>query len=251
MPDLLAQALALPGLGWLVIIAFVAGLVRGFVGFGTALIFLPVAAQITDPVWAVTVLIVMDLAGPAPAIPRALKDGHPKDLLRLVLATALALPLGLLVLFAVDPQWFKLAVSVISLIMLAALMTGKRYGGEVTPPVVWSTGGIAGLLGGAAGIPGPPVILLYMASSHPARVIRANTTAYLFFCDLMMLAGVFIAGRLAGLPLILGLIAMLPNLLGNLVGGAAFRPGYESLYRNVAYLIIAASSLSGLYAALF
>ncbi|SEW00943.1 hypothetical protein SAMN05444851_0840 [Aliiroseovarius sediminilitoris] len=251
MPDLLAEALALPGLGWLVTTAFIAGLVRGFAGFGTALIFLPVAAQIIDPVWAVTVLIVMDLAGPAPAIPRALKDGHLKDLMRLVVATALALPFGLVALFAVDPHLFKLAVSVISLIMLAALMTGKRYGGEVTPPVVWTTGGIAGVLGGAAGIPGPPVILLYMASSHPARVIRANTTVYLFFFDLMMLAGFFFAGRLAGMPLILGVIVMLPNLLGNLVGGAVFHPGYESLYRGVAYMIIAASSLSGLYAALF
>ncbi|MCK0138181.1 sulfite exporter TauE/SafE family protein [Aliiroseovarius sp. F47248L] len=251
MPDLLAQALALPGLGWLLIIAFIAGLVRGFAGFGTALIFLPVAAQIIDPVWAVTVLIVMDLAGPAPAIPRALKEGHPKDLLRLVVATALALPFGMAVLFAVDPHLFKLAVSVISLIMLAALMAGKRFGGEVTPPIVWTTGGIAGLLGGAAGIPGPPVILLYMASSHPARVIRANTTAYLFFFDLMLLAGFFFAGRLAGMPLILGALVTLPNLLGNLVGGAVFNPRHESRYRYVAYLIIAASSMSGLYAALF
>lgn len=251
MPDLLAQALALPGLGWLVIIAFVAGLVRGFAGFGTALVFLPVAAQIIDPVWAVTVLIVMDLAGPAPAIPRALKEGHPKDLLRLVVATALALPLGLTALFAVEPQVFKLAVSVISLLMLAALISGMRYRKAVTPPVVWTTGGIAGVLGGAAGVPGPPVILLYMASTHPARVIRANTTAYLFFFDVMMLVGFLVAGRLAGLPLILGFLVMVPNLLGNLVGGAVFRPEYESLYRRVAYLIIAASSLSGLQAALF
>lgn len=251
MPDLLAQTLALPGLGWLVIIAFVAGLVRGFAGFGTALVFLPVAAQIIDPVWAVTVLIVMDLAGPAPAIPRALKDGHPKDLLRLVAATALALPFGMAVLFAVDSNLFKLAVSVISLIMLVILMSGKRYQGKVTPPIVWTTGGIAGVLGGAAGIPGPPVILLYMASSHTARVIRANTTAYLFFFDAMMLIGFAFVGRLAGLPLILGLLVMVPNLMGNLVGGAVFNPKYESLYRYVAYLIIAASSLSGLFAAVF
>lgn len=250
MPDLLAQALALPGLGWLVMIAFTAGLVRGFVGFGTALIFLPVAAQIIDPVWAVTVLIVMDLAGPAPAIPRALKDGHPKDLMRLVAGTALALPLGLIALFKVDPAVFKLVVSVVSLAMLTALMTGFRYRGFVTPRIVWATGGAAGLLGGAAGIPGPPVILLYMASSHPARVIRANSTAYLFFFDVMMLVGFLFAGRLAGMPLILGLLLMLPNLVGNLSGGAMFHPRYESLYRNVAYVIIAASSLSGLYAAL-
>lgn len=248
MPDLLAQALAVPGLGWLLAIAAIAGLVRGFSGFGTALVFLPVAAQVVDPVWAVTIMIVMDLAGPAPAIPRALRDGHPKDLMRLITATALALPLGLAALFAVDPSVFKVAVSIISLIMLAILMSGARYHAEVTPRVVWATGGIAGLLGGAAGIPGPPVILLYMASTKPARVIRANTTAYLFFFDVLILIGFLVAGRLTGLPLALGVLAIVPNLVGNLIGGAIFNPDHQRLYRGVAYLIIAASSLSGLYA---
>lgn len=250
MPDLFGQALALPGLGWLIAIAFIAGLVRGFAGFGTALIFLPVAAQIINPVWAVTVMIVMDLAGPAPAIPRALKDGHPRDLARLVTGMALALPLGLAALFAIEPTFFKIGVSVISLMMLALLISGFRYSGHVTPHTVWATGGIAGLLGGAAGIPGPPVIMLYMASTHPPRVIRANTTAFLFFYDLLMLAGFFVAGRLVGLPVALGLIAIIPNLLGNLLGGAVFNPERESLYRWIAYMIIAGSGLSGLWAAL-
>ncbi|WP_371171445.1 sulfite exporter TauE/SafE family protein [Aliiroseovarius sp. 2305UL8-7] len=248
MPDLLAQALALPGLGWLVLAAFAAGLVRGFSGFGTALIFLPIAAQVIDPVWAITVLIVMDVAGPAPAIPRALKDGHPKDLMRLLGGTALALPFGLAALFAIDPEVFKLVVSAVSLVMLALLMTGLRYHGVVTPRLVWATGGGAGFLGGAAGIPGPPVILLYMASTHPARVIRANITAFLFFYDIMMLIGFLFAGRLLGLPVMLGVLAMVPNLAGNLIGGALFNPRHEALYRWAAYLIIAISSLSGLYA---
>lgn len=250
MPEFLAQALALPGLGWLIAIAFTAGLVRGFAGFGTALIFLPVAAQIIDPVWAVTVLIVMDLAGPAPAIPRALQDGHPKDLARLVAGMTLALPLGLAALFVVDAIVFKLAVSVISLVMLAVLVGGWRYHGVVTPRVVWATGGASGLLGGAAGIPGPPVILLYMASAHAPRVIRANTTVFLFCFDLVMLAAFWGTGRLLGMPLALGLIAMLPNLVGNVIGGAIFNPAREKIYRRVAYAIIAGSSLSGLYAVL-
>ncbi|WP_424939389.1 sulfite exporter TauE/SafE family protein [Aliiroseovarius sp. S253] len=250
MPDLLIQALALPGLGWLLATAFTAGLVRGFAGFGTALIFLPVTAQIVDPVWAIAILIVMDLAGPAPAIPRALKDGHPRDLVRLTISMALTLPLGLFALFVVDPIVFKLAVSMVSLAMLAALVSGWRYQGQVTPKTVWATGGASGLLGGAAGIPGPPVILLYMASPHNPRVIRANITAFLFFYDVLML-GVFLAlGKLLGMPLVLGLIAMLPNLAGNLLGGWIFNPAHEKLYRRVAYAIIAGSALSGLYAAL-
>ncbi|SFU42219.1 hypothetical protein SAMN04488527_102163 [Aliiroseovarius crassostreae] len=250
MPDILLQALALPGLGGLLAAAFLAGLVRGFAGFGTALIFLPIAAQVIDPVAAVAVLIVMDIAGPLPALPGALRDGHPRDLMRLIGGLILALPLGLAVLFAVDPSVFKLAVSLVSLAMVLALVSGFRYHGELTPRLVWGTGGMAGLLGGAAGIPGPPVILLYMASPLPARVIRANNTAFLLAYDVILLAVFLLLGRLVGLPLVLGLVALLPNLAGNLLGNWLFRPRLSGLYRRVAYIIIAGSALSGLVSVL-
>ena len=40
MPDRLNDALALPGIGWLMIVLLLAGLVRGFSGFGSALIII-------------------------------------------------------------------------------------------------------------------------------------------------------------------------------------------------------------------
>ncbi|MCF3596088.1 sulfite exporter TauE/SafE family protein [Rhodobacteraceae bacterium LMO-12] len=246
MPEVVAQALAVPGIGWLFAAAFLSGLVRGFVGFGTAMIFLPVAAQVLEPVWAVIVLILMDVIGPLPAIPRALKDGHPKDLLRLLLGTLVAIPLGLMVLFASDPAGFRIAVSVVTLVLLALVVSGLRYRGEMHPPLIFGTGMLAGFLGGAVAIPGPPVIMLYMASPHPVHVIRANTTAYLFFYDMMMLFGFVVLGRMGGVPLVIGLLAALPYLAGNLGGAWLFRPGYERAYRGVAYGVIAVSAASGL-----
>jgi uncharacterized membrane protein YfcA len=239
-------ALAIPGVGWVFVAAFVAGIVRGFSGFGTGMIFLPVASQFIAPVWAIMIVMVMDMIGPVPAIPAALRNGHPRDLMRLLAGTVVALPLGLLVLFWVDPAVFRLGVSVVSLAMLAVLMAGMRYHGALTPRLVYATGGLAGLLGGAVGIPGPPVVLFYMASPHPARVIRANIMAYLFFFDLMMIAGVTMAGRLSAQPLVLGLMAALPYLAGNMTGWWIFRPELEKLYRGMAYVIIAVSALSGL-----
>lgn len=246
MPDLLAEALAIPGVPWVFAGALVAGIVRGFAGFGTGMIFLPVAAQVLEPVWAIIVLIVMDVIGPVPALPKALKDGHPRDLMRLIAGTLLALPLGLAVLFAVDPAVFKIAVSVVTLVLLMTLMLGLRYRGAMRPRLIYGTGALAGFMGGAVALPGPPVIMLYMASPHGAKVIRANITAYLFSYDMMMLIGFLIMGRMAGVPVVLGFAAALPYLLGNLVGGWIFRPGFERPYRWVAYGIIAVSALSGL-----
>ena len=247
MPDILAQALALPGVVWVFAAAVVAGVVRGFAGFGTAMIFLPVAAQVLSPVWSVAVLAVMDIIGPLPVISRGLREGHPRDLARLVAGTLVALPVGLLVLIAVDPSVFRLAVSVLSLGLLVLLAAGVRYRGEMTPKLVYGTGALAGFLGGAVAIPGPPVILLYMASPHPAQVIRANTMVFLFCYDLLMLAGLALAGHLGAVPVVLGLAVALPYMAGVMAGGWLFRPGRERVYRWVAYGIIATSAVSGLW----
>lgn len=250
MPETLAAALASAlsheGLALLAVTVFVAGLVRGFAGFGTALVYLPIAATVLEPVWAIITVVIFDLVGPALILPRALRDGHPRDLLRLLLGCAVGLPIGLALLFVLAPDVFRYGVSAVSLAMLVALVFGLRYRGVLTRPLVFGTGAASGFLGGVAGIPGPPVILLYMASPHPAKVIRGNTTSYLFFYDVLILGIFLVAGRLQWEPVILGAVLAVPNALGNLAGAAIFHPDHERAYRAVAYVIIAAAALTGL-----
>lgn len=246
MPDLLTQALALEGLAWVALAAFVAGIIRGFTGFGTALIYLPVAAQVMPPLWTILSLAAMDIIAPAVHIPAALRKGHPRDLMRLMGGVLLLLPLGLWVLTRADPDLFRYAVSLLTLGMLAVLVSGLRYRGVVTPRMVWGIGGAGGFLGGAAGLPGPPVILFYMASPHPASVVRANTNAYLFFYDLMLIAVLLVLGGFEPVAFVVGLALALPALAGNLLGGVLFHPSRERLYRGVAYVVIAGAALSGL-----
>lgn len=246
MPDFLTQALALDGLAWVAAAAFVAGIVRGFAGFGTAMIYLPIAAQIMPPVWAITTLASMDIIAPSVHIPAALRNGHRRDLLRLMIGVVALLPLGLWLLARTEPDVYRYLVSILSLLMLGVLLGGFRYRGSVTPPMVYGIGGAGGLLGGAAGLPGPPVILFYMASPHGPAVIRANTSAYLFFYDILLLVILLCLSRFEMAPFVLGILLSLPAMAGNLLGGWLFDPRHEKLYRIVAYVIIAAAALSGL-----
>lgn len=246
MPDALDAALSHPGLGWLLGAALIAGLVRGFSGFGTALIYMPVAAQVLDPVWAIVTVLVLDLAGPLPNLPVAARSANWRDLSWLWLGTLLLLPVGLMVLIRVDPSVFRIAVGVVALVTVASLALGLRYRGSPGPGPVIGTGGLAGFLGGVSGIPGPPVILLYMAGAHPAAVIRASTMIYLFGYDLLLGAMLGIKGILSAVPVAIGVLLAVPNVAGTAIGAALFRPGRERVYRGVAYAIIAASALSAL-----
>ena len=240
------EALALDGLTWLVVAAIVAGLVRGFSGFGTAMIFLPVAGQFLNPFAALTILMVMDVIGPLPTAPRAIRDGHPGDVARLGVGLFVAYPIGIAILAYVDPNFFRYTVSFVAILLLAALVFGFRYRGQVTKPMVFGVGFSGGLLGGVSGIPGPPVILFYMASAFPAAVIRANNTLYLILSDIALFFALLTQGYLDPSMMIVGLILTVPYLLANVAGAAIFRPEAEKTYRYAAYAIIGISAIRGL-----
>jgi len=246
MPEVFWTALGQPGMVWLWIAAVAAGIVRGFSGFGTAMVFLPVAGQILSPVAALVALTVMDLFGPLPNVPRALREAHRGDVLRLCAGLVVALPVGLLVLTSVAPEVFRYGVSVISLLLLVLLAQGWRYRGVLRGWMIYGTGMVGGFLFGAVGLPGPPVIMIYMAAPLPAPVVRANLMLFLLGADVLMVGMLGAYGRLEAPALWTGLLVTLPYLAGNILGGRLFRPAYERFYRWAAYAIIAFSALSGL-----
>ncbi len=234
------------GLAFIIFAAFVGGIVRGFSGFGTALIFLPISSPYLGPFGAIIALTVMDIFGPIPNLRRAGTVVDKADLMRLLVGCALLLPVGLWLLTRTDPEVFRYIVSLISLSMLAVLVFGLRYRGAVSRGMVAAIGGAAGLLGGVAGIPGPAVILFYMSRPLPVAIIRATILLFLFAFDLLILGYLGGMGRLSMTSIGLGLALAVPNLAGNWLGGWMFRPEYENLYRAAAYLVIATAALSGL-----
>lgn len=246
MPDIVAQTLALPGFGWLVFAAFLAGVVRGFSGFGTAMIFLPIAAQVLPPVWSILALIGMDIVGPLPILRRAARDASGRDVALLVGFATLCAPLGVWLLTVMSPDTFRYVICTLALGLVVCLVSGLRYRGKPTATLVGATGAVAGVSGGLSGIPGPPVILLYMASSQPVAQIRANTMIFLFVFDFVLLSILWLSGRGSWPPFMAGLLLAVPNSLGNLAGQALFDPARVRVYRLIAYSVVAISAVMGL-----
>jgi len=141
---------------------------------------------------------------------------------------------------------FRYAVSVLAFVLLAALVGGLRYQRRPSTTAVLGTGGIAGFLGGSAGLAGPPVILFYMASTRAPQTIRATILLFLIAEAILALLVFGLAGRLAAEAVLIGLVLTVPNAVGIALGSALFDPRRATLYRRVAYTVIAASALSGL-----
>lgn len=225
---------------------FLAGLVRGFTGFGTALIFVPVAAAVLSPVQAVATTLIVDIPATLPLVPRALRDGDWREVARLLPGGLAGLGLGLLLLTRLDPVVFRWIICVTALAMLMALASGWRYRGALGRVGAATVGGAAGLFGGAAGAAGPPVILFYMGGVRGPAAIRANILMFLTSFGVIYVSVLAARGLIGAFPVALGATLVLPYALGGLIGQAVFDPARERLYRGIGYAVIAAAAISGL-----
>ncbi len=246
MPDLFAAALALPGLWWLTIAIIAAGVVRGFAGFGSAMIIMPVAGSVLDPFVAITFLIVVECWGPLINFRDAWRVGQRLDALRILGGALVGVPMGLWLLSLINPSNFGWAVSLVVLFLLVILMTGWRYHGRIRSHTLVAVGGLGGLLGGFVGVPGPPVIIMYMASTKSIAVIRANFLLYLLGIDILMLIIFIFSDLLNPTAVFVGLLMTPIYIIANAIGAYFFNPNAEVVFRRLAYLVISTSAISGL-----
>src|SRR6056297_3458454 len=246
MPEPVAAALSTPGLPWLLLAIGAAGIVRGFSGFGTALIFVPVAGIFLAPQMVVGLIMLTGLASSSALLPRAWGQADRGEVALLALAAVLTVPAGLWLMTRLDPTLIRWCVAVIATVTLAALISGWRFSGRVSRPQLVGIGAAAGGIGGLTGLTGPAVILFYLAGQSAAATVRANTILFLAALDLVIVANLVVRGAVDAALVTLALLLALPYVVTSLIGQALFDPHHERLYRLVAYAVIALAVLSGL-----
>ncbi|PVA09793.1 hypothetical protein DC366_11775 [Pelagivirga sediminicola] len=246
MPDAALAALALPGFWWLALTIAVAGVVRGFSGFGSALIFVPVAGIFLPPVHVIAIIALVEVASIAALVPRAWGQADRRQVGLLVLAALPTIPLGLIVMDALDATLVRWVVAGFAGGTLAALVLGWRFSASVGVGITLAIGAAAGFMGGMTGLTGPVVVLFYLAARQSARTVRANTILFLGALDLAIVVNLGLRGFDDFSILWLGAILAVPYFIAMMVGQALFHPEHERLYRRAALGVIALSVLVGL-----
>ncbi len=234
MPELFSD----PRLYTLLVVIAVAGVARGMSGFGTGMIVAPLAAALYSPRWALIIVVLIDLLPMIPLTIPMFKIARWREVLPIAFGLFLFFPLGLYILRTGNPIVLRWFISAAILACVVMLWSGWRYRGQRTNLLSGATGGVAGVLSGIASIPGPPVLVYWLASEYPAAVIRANLLVLFFLAEFVSVGNLALAGMFERGPVLVALVATPVYFVALLIGWRLFGLASERTYRLLTYWLI-------------
>lgn len=227
-------------------ISAIAGAARGFAGFGSALIYIPLISAVYEPKIAAVSLLLIDAASGVPYGVRAFPQCDWRDVGPVAAAALLLLPLGTFLLLVVDPTALRWFIGAFVLFALPLLAGGWRYHGKPKLPITLAVGAISGLTSGAVQIGGPPVILYWLGGTLKAATVRANMFVFFGVLDVAGCINYFVEGLLSKKALALAVLLAIPYTMLFLFGAISFDRASDKIYRRIAYAMIGIAGLVSL-----
>jgi uncharacterized membrane protein YfcA len=226
--------------------ALVAGLARGFSGFGAALIFIPLASAAVGPKVAAPLLLVIDLVMTVGMLPNAWRLADRPSVGTMSAGAFFGVPAGAYILATADPLAIRWAIVGLVVAMLGLLASGWRYHGRPKTPVTVLVGVVAGFCSGAAQAGGPPVVAYWLGGAIPRHTVRANIVLYFAISSLLSIAS-YVAGDLFVRDVFLLSLLSAPAYGIGLFGGShMFGLASEVTFRRICYWLIGVAAIVSL-----
>jgi uncharacterized membrane protein YfcA len=235
-----------PELAATLIVALLAGLARGFSGFGSALIFIPLASATLGPRLAAPLLMLVDNLTTFPLIPAAWRRADRGEVTSLVAGALVGAPLGTWLLLHLDTETLRWGMCVLAIAMLALLASGWRYHGRPALPLSLAVGAASGLLSGAAQMGGPPVVAYWLGGAIPAARVRANIMLFFAASGVISAVTYLVSGLLTPAVLLLTVLVSPAYALGIWGGSHLFGLASEASFRRACFVLIALAAVLGL-----
>ena len=238
MIDLLPIEVSFLGLIGCSLAIALGGFLRGFLGFGAALLMVPILSNILTPAVGLVIMYLVEVPTVLYLMPPALKTGKVKVVLPMVLALLFTIPIGFYFVVSLDPEIIRIVISVMVILMVALLASGWKPKGVINIWTMIMGGGFSGLVNGAAGVGGPPFVTVLMARNDDAEVTRSNIIITMGCMSLLTTLTQFVYGMMTFNLLIVSAFAF-PIYIGfTWLGAKYFNHSGSGYFRKAALLML-------------
>jgi uncharacterized protein len=224
-------------------IVFLGGVLRGFIGFGGALVVIPVLASIFTPREAVAIHLVMEVPGTLQLLPVAWRDCDLKAVAPTIAAIVIGTPAGAYLLANLDPGLMRNGIAVAVLMIVVLLARDWRYPGTIGPGMMAGAGFAGGFAQGSTGMGSPPMVVILVARDDNARATRGNVLAVAAGLIAIGVPMQWAYGTLTANAVLLGLLASPIYVLATFSGSRFFNWGGNRVYRLAVLVLLAAMAI--------
>jgi uncharacterized membrane protein YfcA len=179
-------------------VIFIATLFRSAFGFGESLVAVPLLALWLPLNVAVPLSVLVSVTIAGVVVVQDWKKIHLRSAGGLILYTLIGIPLGLLLLIYIDERIVKGVLGAIIITFSVYLIAGKQLKELKTDSRSWlfGCGLLAGILGGAYGLNGPPLVIYGAKRRWSAQHFRATIQGYFLIASMVGLIGYWFSGLL-------------------------------------------------------
>jgi uncharacterized membrane protein YfcA len=222
----------------IVALVFAAAVIQSFTGFGFAAIIMPLVTIVVGLSTAAPLVALAGLTVYTVMLIRYRQAINFREALRLIVASALGVPVGFWLLGNVSEVLIKQIMG-IALIAYAAYALLRPTATRI-PSQRWAypAGFAAGCLGGAYNTPGPPVIVYALLQQWPRDEFRGVLQAFFFVNGVMVVTSHWLAHHMTTAILTLYAYAAPAILLGIFVGSRLDRRVDRARFRTVVTVMI-------------
>lgn len=230
-------------------IVLVAGIIRGFTGFGSALLAVPALAVLYGPAQAIVIEVLIEIPVVLGLMPTAIRHSERKTVLPMLAMFVIFVPVGAALLTVTDPDVVKIIISLFVLAAVGLMSQQRRVIGLFSPRANYLIGALSGLSQGLTGMAGPLFATALVARGDDAIRTRANISALAAGIVLVAAASFWAFGMVTKETLLYAAFASPAILLGVWIGSVVFRRFSTGNVRAFILGFLALTALFTLYQA--
>ena len=230
------------------LVVIFSGFLRGFIGFGSGLLMIPILSYFYSPVFAMVFNIVIEIPATIYLTFVGIKKANLKEITPMMATMMLTIPFGTIFLVSVDEQIIKTLMSILLIFFVILIGSGWRIKSTITKYVLVLGGAISGLMQGATGMGGPPYVTVLLSKNDSDEVARANILVITSGLVISAIMSLYYFGLFTKDILFTGAITAPVYVFATYIGTRFFNFSGNKYYRNsslVALGIVGVATLIG------
>ena len=226
------------------------GFLRGFIGFGSGLLMIPILSYFYSPVFAMVFNIVIEIPATIYLTFVGIKKSNLREITPMMFTMMLTIPFGTIFLVSVDEQIIRTLMSLLLIFFVILIATGWRIKSTITKYVLVLGGAISGLMQGATGMGGPPYVTVLLSNNDSDDVARANILVITSGLVISAIISLYYFGLFTKDILLTGAISAPIYVFATYIGTKFFNYSGNKYFRNSSLIALGVVGLATLIGAL-